>query len=618
MGGKFNNKGQVTIFIIIAIVIVASVVGYFMLRDKIGLNSIPKNIEPLYNSFLSCLESDTLVGIDILESQAGYIELPDFEAGSEYMPFSSQLDFLGNPVPYWYYVSGNNIQKEQIPSKNFMEEELGNFIEQEVRDCIFEEYYDQGFEVSLGEPEIEAIIKDNMVEIDLNMDLSVIIGEDSALVREHNIQVTSELGTLYKNARKIYDEEQDSLFLEEYAVDILRLYAPVDGVELTCSPEIWNADEIFDELESAIEINTIALRVGDLNNEEDDYFVIDAGLDSGINTRFLNSKEWANGFEVTPANGNMLIAEPVGNQPGLGIMGFCYTPYHFVYNVRYPVLVQVYSDDLGETFQFPVAVVIQGNMPREALEARAIEIEESELCKYKNTIINVNTYNVDSEPIDADIEFECLNTRCSMGETEFGILKTEFPQCANGYITARAEGYEEKDFLISTINSGDANLDLDKLYEMNIELKLGGRDYNEEAVINFVSDTNSKTVVYPEQKSVELSAGQYEVQVYIYRDSTLRIPATTTEQCVDVPSTGIGGLFGVTKEECFNIDMPEQIVSSALAGGGKQNYYILEDELKGSNIIEINADSLPTPTSIDQLQDNYILLEEQNLGVNFK
>ena len=44
--------------------------------------------------------------------------IPEYEAGSEYMPFSSQLDFLGNPIPYWYYVSGNNIQREQVPSKN--------------------------------------------------------------------------------------------------------------------------------------------------------------------------------------------------------------------------------------------------------------------------------------------------------------------------------------------------------------------------------------------------------------------------------------------------------------------------------------------------------------------
>ena len=48
------------------------------------------------------------------------------------MPFSSQLNFLGDFIPYWYYVSGNNIQKEQMPSKNDMEEQLEEFIEEKI------------------------------------------------------------------------------------------------------------------------------------------------------------------------------------------------------------------------------------------------------------------------------------------------------------------------------------------------------------------------------------------------------------------------------------------------------------------------------------------------------
>ena len=124
-----GKKGQVTIFIIIAIVIVAGAVVFYIFKDSLIGVDVPENFEPIYASFLYCLEGDTLVGIDVLESQAGYIELPEFEPGSEYMPFSSQLDFLGNPVPYWYYVSGNNIQKEQVPSKGEMESSLESFIE---------------------------------------------------------------------------------------------------------------------------------------------------------------------------------------------------------------------------------------------------------------------------------------------------------------------------------------------------------------------------------------------------------------------------------------------------------------------------------------------------------
>jgi len=64
--------------------------------------------------------------------------------------------------------------------------------------------------------------------------------------------------------------------------------------------------------------------------------------------------------------------------------------------------------------------------------------------------------------------------------------------------------------------------------------------------------------------------------------------------------------------------MPAQIVSNALSGGGKENYYILESELADANFIEINAESLPTPKSIEELQNNYILFEELNLDIQFK
>ena len=84
-------------------------------KDKLTGQKIPASIQPIYTTFLSCLEEDALVGVDILMSQGGYINLPVFEPGSAYMPFSSQLNFIGNPIPYWYYVSGNNIEKEQVP-----------------------------------------------------------------------------------------------------------------------------------------------------------------------------------------------------------------------------------------------------------------------------------------------------------------------------------------------------------------------------------------------------------------------------------------------------------------------------------------------------------------------
>ena len=267
----------------------------------------------------------------------------------------------------------------------------------------------------------------------------------------------------------------------------------------------------------------------------------------------------------------------------------------------------------------PVAIVIQGNRPREALDASAVEIGLPELCKYQNTFVEVSTYDTRLNPIEADISYECFGTKCSIGKTtETSSLKENFPQCVNGYILAKAEGFEDAKYLYSTTEDGIVDIILGKLYEMNIDLKLDGKDYNKEAVINFISDKSSKTIVYPEQKSVELSEGQYEIQVYVYKNSSIKLEETSKEQCMEVPQSGFGGLLGLSKEKCFDIKIPAQIISNALAGGGKENYYVLENELENSNIIEINVESLPAPNSIEQLQNNYILFEDKDLDIMFR
>lgn len=605
-----SHRGQLSIFIIIAIVIVALVFGYLFLRGTISVRGIPPSIQPTYTSFLTCLEEDTNAGIAVLESQGGYIELPEFEPGSAYMPFSSQLNFAGNPLPYWYYVSGNNIQKEQIPSKSYMESQLGSFIEERVRDCNLRNYYDEGFVISMGEPNADVTIKDNEVEVNLDLTLTIEKENDTALIRSHKISETSSLGKLYNSAKTVYDEEQKNLFLERYAVDILRLYAPVDGVEITCAPLMWDAEKIFDSLQEAIEVNTAALKN---KGSQEDYFALNLPIDEDV--RFLNSKDWPNGFEISPADDRILISSPVGNQPGLGILGFCYVPYHFVYNMRYPVLVQVYEGE--EIFQFPVAVVIQGNNPREFLDANASEDIVPELCRYKNTQVQINTYDTSFRPIDAEISYECFGNKCDIGTTKSGTLTKNFPQCVNGFVSAKALGFKDTRYLFSTVQSGSLDIILERVYPTNIKLLLDGKSYEGNAVITIMSDYATETIIYPNQKIVDLGEGQHEIQVQVFRNSSITIGATTKEQCVQVPRE-ILGIFGLTKEKCFEIQVPETVISNALAGGGNQSFYILESELIKGNTLEINAESLPIPNTIEQVQDNYQLFEENELGIGFK
>ena len=157
-----SKRSQVTIFIIIAIILVALVIIVLLVRGSLKpVEKTSSTIAPAYNYFLSCLETKSLQGINLLEAQGGYINLPDFEPGSYYVPFSSQLNFAGISIPYWYYLSGNNLQKEQVPSRVEMQNQLAKFVEEKVSECNLDLYSLQGFNIQRGTSKASALINDN-------------------------------------------------------------------------------------------------------------------------------------------------------------------------------------------------------------------------------------------------------------------------------------------------------------------------------------------------------------------------------------------------------------------------------------------------------------------------
>jgi len=85
---------------------------------------------------------------------------------------------------------------------------------------------------------------------------------------------------------------------------------------------------------------------------------------------------------------------------------------------------------------------------------------------------------------------------------------------------------------------------------------------------------------------------------------------------MEVPSSGIAGIFGSTEKKCFDIKIPAQIISNALTAGGKENYFILESELESLKVIKINMQSLPLPQTLEDLQKNYLLFDERGLDIS--
>ncbi|MBS3084970.1 hypothetical protein J4411_03600 [Candidatus Pacearchaeota archaeon] len=606
-----NIKGQVTIFVIIAIMIIVLGTSYFIFKDTFFQEKIPPTFEPVEAQFLNCLQEKTETGIKIIESKGGYIENPPFIPGSSYMPFSSELEFLGIGIPYWHSISGNNLPINQVPTIDEIQGQLANYLDREIQNCGFYSFSQEEYLIKKGVPKTEVLIKDQSVKVFTKMDLSMQKGTEVSIVKDHQVEINSELGSLYKNAVEFYNFENKNMVLENYSVDILRTYAPVDGFDLSCSPKIWNANIIFDTLKNATEANFITLKN---SGEKSDYFNLEIPIDS--NVRILNSKDWPSTYEVEPANSPVLVAKPIGNQPGLGILGFCYVPYHFVYNLRYPVLVQL--SQKGEIFQFPLSITIEGNLAKK-VEVETISDTNVNLCDESPTsVVTVNLVNSNGNPINGNISYNCFESSCNLGETKNGKIIEEFPQCANGKIIVNSEGYKENSHIFSTVQNSSTTITMDRIYEKEILLNIKNNLKNEKAIITINSKDSSEyhTIVYPEEKKILLSPGNYNIQVYVYDNSSIKFEATTIRQCVDVPS-GIFGVIGVTHEECSTINIPEENITNVLVTGGNYDAFFLEGDLKSNKILKISVERYNTPKSLQELQIIYTLVEAKNLEVEF-
>lgn len=617
---KIQNKAQVTIFVIVALVIVGVISLFFVFKDNLLGNSIPQNLAPVYDRYSECINQEATNGISLLQSQGGRINIGELTSASDFSPFSTHLNFLGFKIPYWYGITQNNLIVENIPSVNDMEDELAQFIESRVNDCDFSDFYSRGFSIQKSEVKADVTIEDNSIIVSVESPLSVSLDEDTSVKTNHDVNLDSKLGSLHKAANSIYNYERSSLFLENYALDVLQSYAPVDGVEIQCSPKIWQTGEVVSQIKQGLNANIGAIGFRGSSSKEQ-YFTVQNSINENVNIIYL-PEAFPSKIEVTPASQALMIAEPVGTQEGLGIMGFCYVPYHFIYDLRFPVLIQV-GDGLNN-FQFPMVIDIDNNVVSQPNVNPIVDEVEVDVCSFAEGDVTIKTYDSNLNPVSANVTYSCFDSSCDLGQTilsgDSASIDAKIPLCVNGQLIAKAQGYADSEILFSSNSNSFAELILEKEYPIDVEVRLGGKEVrNVTAVIHFVGlNDYSTSAIIPEVTEVNLKEGLYTIEAFVYGNSNVIIPSSRKTECFNVNKGGIAGIFGATKEECVDVEIPATKIDYALKGGGKlTDYYILESELEQGKIV-IDVSELPAPNTLEQLQYNYEVFSTLGLEVSFE
>ncbi|MBD3252985.1 hypothetical protein GF386_04590 [Candidatus Pacearchaeota archaeon] len=158
------RKSQVTVYVIIGLVVVIAALGLVYmkyLRQKAELDrqffassDIKPKVTNIQASVIDCSKDTVKNALYVIGIKGGYYNsTPD-----------SYMDLGWVIIPYYYYEGDVN-----YPSKQDIEKELENFVDDEIKYCLNELDF-SGFNVTYNEPKTKVIIKDR--EVYFNTDLT--------------------------------------------------------------------------------------------------------------------------------------------------------------------------------------------------------------------------------------------------------------------------------------------------------------------------------------------------------------------------------------------------------------------------------------------------------------
>lgn len=195
-----NNRGQIMIFVAIAIVIVVAI-GLFFLIDK--KPEILRQGSDNPESFIDgCVKKATLKVIDEMLPRGGFVNPIDYKIYE-----NEKVAYLCKNIRH-YEPCVNQYPRLIIK----LQEELNEEVKKDVEECfasLDNELTNKNYEVSGGGVSVETTFRPEIVEAKINRDFSIIKGDVVRNFESFNVFVKSDAYNLVYIASEIVDQEAE-------------------------------------------------------------------------------------------------------------------------------------------------------------------------------------------------------------------------------------------------------------------------------------------------------------------------------------------------------------------------------------------------------------------------
>ena len=685
-----GKRGQVTIFIIAGIILLVIAGLFFYIRFNVAtpnqvpvIANVPEEFQPVASFMDYCLLKTAEEGLVKLGEGGGYIypESYGITTSRTNPTDSAGIEFAPNwKIPYWYYMSSPNSCKENCNFKigypalrkkdagisgASIEEELARYTRENIGICFdsFSAFQAQGYQFEEVSP-INADVSVNKNDIGFLLNYKLRAKKiGSADIEKRYVTLPINLENIYNLAINVTDSEAREQYLELHTLNLIVGFSGINPEKLppmsdtdfkVGGPTIW----IKSEVEKSVRDNVLTPYTGiiklsssanyyDTGSDIYDAIVIPAPSEySYMSTTFEYNPMFKEYFNL---NCNGQICKP--DSLSLGIIPLGVNRYNFVYDISYPVLVEITDpyalNNKGFKFNFAIEANIRNNekFKSSSFTIDALGIDEPMFCQEQmrnSGFVTINIFDaVNNLPIqDAEISYSCMNEfSCLMYSADYsGKITQKFPTgCMyGGYLTVRKNGYLGKsvEFLPAENKNETISFRIypKKTVELNVMKykmeKILGRwqlssipselDVNEEATVTLTripekGEENFATAGFYSKNqtapsTIELVAGNYEVRVDEIDYGTHTIPARTIKK---------GGFLGIGETK---INLPAVIFNStnAYASGSvinneTPNYYFRLDagKLDASDALTFFS-IYPVPESMSDVRELSVMDSNYN------
>lgn len=190
-----NKRGQLTIFIIMGIVIVAFSI-FFFVRPEVGFLNFPES-NPIQLFIQSCIDQIGQDAVYFIGLQGGYYNVPNPKENYSYIEIPVYL----------------NVNEQNIPLEENIQKEILKYIQDKLPICLgnFSSFREQGFDVIAREISGKIVFSQKDVVIDLDYPIFVRSESSSIELRDFSSKVDVNFNEKYEFVNQIFEEQRNDL-----------------------------------------------------------------------------------------------------------------------------------------------------------------------------------------------------------------------------------------------------------------------------------------------------------------------------------------------------------------------------------------------------------------------